>query len=209
MDQKQINDAYNRAAGKYAEQYYNELDYKPLDRQLLDRFCSLTGEKGTVCDMGCGPGEVADYLHKKGLKVEGIDISEEMINEAGKLNKKIDFKVDNMLCLNINDNYYTGICSFYAIVNFRYNDIKNIINEYYRVLKDKGILLLAFHSGRGELLAEDFFETGKPLLFYFLNEDKIINILKDTGFNITDALVRYPYKEEYPSKRTYIFAEKK
>jgi hypothetical protein len=40
--------------------------------------------------------------------------------------------------------------------------------------------------------------------------EKILELLADTGFEIIDAVERYPYKDvEYQSKRGYILTEKK
>jgi ubiquinone/menaquinone biosynthesis C-methylase UbiE len=131
-----------------------------------------------------------------------------MIGRAEKLNPKIDFRVDNMFNLNISDNFFAGICSFYAIVNFRYDDIKKIFKEYYRVLIEDGLLLISFHVEEKEVHVENFFESGKPLDFYFFDENIVMDILKKTGYKIKEALVRFPYEKEYPSKRAYIFAKK-
>jgi 2-polyprenyl-3-methyl-5-hydroxy-6-metoxy-1,4-benzoquinol methylase len=46
---------------------------------------------GTVCDIGCGPGRVARYLHDIGANVFGVDISPRMLDEARRLNPGIRF----------------------------------------------------------------------------------------------------------------------
>ncbi len=209
MKQNEITEAYDYSAKTYVEKCFKELDYKPLDRQLLDRFAQLTKNKGIVCDIGCGPGEVANYLYSKGCKVIGIDISNNMIHEAKRMNKKIEFIIDDMFNLKLKNNCFAGICSFYAIVNFKYDDIKRIIKEYYRVLNKNGLLHIAFHVEEKEIHVDDYFGSGKPLDFYYFNENIILEMLKEAGFKIIEALVRFPYEQEYPSKRAYIFGEKK
>jgi trans-aconitate methyltransferase len=51
---------YDRIAEDYARHIYGELAHKPLDRELLRRFAARM--RGQVCDMGCGPGQVARFL---------------------------------------------------------------------------------------------------------------------------------------------------
>ena len=63
------SDSYDRVAAEYAERYVDELRHKPLDRALLDWFVGETQGAGTVADVGCGPGQVARYLHERGLPV--------------------------------------------------------------------------------------------------------------------------------------------
>jgi 2-polyprenyl-3-methyl-5-hydroxy-6-metoxy-1,4-benzoquinol methylase len=67
--------SYNRLADEYVRRIYGELEHKPLDRQLLDRFAVRVKGTGSVCDLGCGPGHVARYLHEHGAHVYGIDLS--------------------------------------------------------------------------------------------------------------------------------------
>ena len=199
MKQNEITEAYNCSAKTYAEKCFNELEYKPLDRQLLDRFAQLTQKKGIVCDIGCGPGEVATYLTAKGCKVVGIDISEYMINEAKRLNTEIEYLVDDMFNLKTAEEHFAGICSFYSIVNFQNDDIKRILKEYHRVLINNGLLLIAFHIEEKEIHVDDFWGSGKPLDFYYFSENVILEMLKEAGFKIIEALVRFPYEQEYPS----------
>jgi len=207
--QRMVKEAYDASAGTYAEKNFHELDYKPLDRQLLDRFSAMVSPGGLVCDIGCGPGEIADYLHKKNLNVVGIDISDTMIQEAQRLNPDIGFHTGDMFSLEVPDNHFSGLCSFYAIVNFQYEDIRKIFHEYHRVLKKVGIVLVSFHTGEQSISVDDFYESGKPLVFYYFDEQKILELLRGPGFEILEALVRIPYREEYPSKRAYVLCVKK
>ena len=55
--------AYDRVAGKYAERLFHELDYKLFDRHLLAMLAEMVKGHGLVCDIGCGPGQIARYLH--------------------------------------------------------------------------------------------------------------------------------------------------
>ena len=55
MDQRQLSDlqaSYDRVAEEYARRIFDELQYKPIDRQLLDRLAASIPEGGIICDMG-------------------------------------------------------------------------------------------------------------------------------------------------------------
>ena len=89
---KSIRESYDRLAEEYARRIANELEHKPLERELLDRFARTTTGRGEICDLGCGPGHVARYLHDAGASVFGLDLSPGMIEQARKLSlREIQF----------------------------------------------------------------------------------------------------------------------
>ena len=55
--------SYDAIAEQYAEQYFEELDGKPFDRDVLDRFAATVKHRGRVCDLGCGPAQIARYSY--------------------------------------------------------------------------------------------------------------------------------------------------
>jgi len=57
-----LQSSYDRVAENYAEQFRDELDKKPFDRKMLDWLAEKVGGLGVICDMGCGPGQIARYL---------------------------------------------------------------------------------------------------------------------------------------------------
>jgi 2-polyprenyl-3-methyl-5-hydroxy-6-metoxy-1,4-benzoquinol methylase len=79
---KSVCESYDRVADEYARRIFGELEHKPFDRELLNRFAAQVGDKGEVCDMGCGPGHIARYLHQAGARVVGLDLSPRMIENA-------------------------------------------------------------------------------------------------------------------------------
>jgi len=112
-----IRESYDRLADEYARRIFNELQHKPLDRQLLNRFAAEIAGRGEICDMGCGPGHVARYLRDVGATVFGLDIAPRMVEQARHLNPDISFREGNMMALDIPDRTLAGIAAFYAIVN--------------------------------------------------------------------------------------------
>ncbi len=66
-----IQNSYDSVAREYADEIYAELADKPFDRELLDRFAKRVGS-GRVCDLGCGPGQIARYLWERGVNLFGL-----------------------------------------------------------------------------------------------------------------------------------------
>ncbi len=84
--------SYDLVADEYVRRIFDELRHKPLDRELLDRFAARVRDVGPVCDIGCGPGHVAGYLHERGVQVCGVDLSPAMVERASRLTPNIEFQ---------------------------------------------------------------------------------------------------------------------
>jgi len=82
-----IRESYDRLADEYARRMFKELQHKPLDRLLLDRFAANVAGRGEVCDMGCGPGRVARYLCEAGTTVFGLGLSPRILEQARQLKR--------------------------------------------------------------------------------------------------------------------------
>ncbi len=91
--------SYDQVAVEYAEKFKDEMDDKPFDRDCLDRLAREVGNLGSICDLGCGPGQIARYLHRQGIETLGVDLSPRMVAEAQRLNPDIHFHQGDMLSL--------------------------------------------------------------------------------------------------------------
>ena len=206
---RSIRESYDRVAEEYTRRIADELQHKPLDRELLDRFAKQTRGRGDVCDMGCGPGHVARYLRDAGVSVFGLDLSPGMLEQARKLNPDILFREENMLSLDIPDGTLAGVTAFYAIVNIPRQSLPLVFREIWRVLQSRGLLLLAFHTGNEVLHEEELWGQKISMDFLLFQPSEIRLDLEKAGFNIEEIVEREPYPDvEYPSRRAYIFARK-
>jgi len=205
-----IRGSYDRIADEYALRIFNELQHKPLDRDLLNRFAAQLAGRGQVCDMGCGPGHVARYLHDAGTTVFGLDLSANMLEQARRLNPDISFRQGNMMALDLADRTLAGIAAFYAIVNIPKKSLPLVFREMDRVLQPGGLLLLAFHTGDEVLQEKELW--GRPIsMDFFLFQPSVIRqFIEVAGLGIEEIIERWPYvpEVEYQSRRGYVFARK-
>jgi len=204
-----VRESYDRLAEEYARRIFDELQHKPLDRALLDRFAAEVRGRGEVCDMGCGPGHVARYLWDAGATVFGLDLSPGMLVQARKLNPGILFREGNMMALDLHDETLAGIAAFYAIVNIPKESLPSVLREMERVLQPGGLLLLGFHYG-DEILHENEL-WGQPISmdFFLFQPPEIRRYLEMAGLVIEEIIERDPCPEvEYQSRRAYILARK-
>lgn len=204
-----IKDCYNKVAAPYAVKFFNELNYKQFDRIILAAFAKQNTHKGTVLDLGCGPGQTTNYLHEQGCtNIVGIDISQEMIKIANRHLPHLNFRVDNFFSLHYQNNSIGSIIAFYAIVNLTYDELSIVLKEISRVLKQGGEFLFSFHVGDAVIHYDNFFDTTVDIDFRLFDVAKVKELLADAGFRILDLIVRAPYNMEYQTERAYIWVAK-
>ena len=199
-------DGYDRIARAYAHQLFDELAAKPRDRELLARLA--TQVQGEICDLGCGPEQIARFLHDAGATTFGLDLSPQMVAEARARSPGLRFDEGDMLALPLASHSIAGIAAFYAIVNLPPEVLPQAFAEMHRVLAPGGTLLVAFHVGRDVVPVDTMFEQATALTFYFFEVAAIRALLEGAGFTIDEVIERGPYAPdvEHQSRRAYIFA---
>lgn len=95
--------------------------------------------KGKILEIGCSSGEFLDFLKKKGWSVKGLEVSEKATKRAKKLgldvivhdvNKKLPLKKNSF------DVIFAG-----EVIEHLFDDT-DFLNECYRVLKERGTLIV-------------------------------------------------------------------
>jgi SAM-dependent methyltransferase len=205
-----IRGSYDELADEYARRIFHELEHKPLDRELLKRFAVQVSGRGEVCDMGCGPGHVARFLHDEGTTVFGLDLSPRMLEQARRLNPDIAFREGDMMAQNLADGTLAGITAFYAIVNIPAASLPLVFQEMHRVLRPGGLLLLGFHTGDEALHEDELWGRSISMDFFLFPPSLIEQQMEAAGFAVEEVIEREPYSPEveYQSRRAYIFARK-
>lgn len=206
---RELQASYDRVADEYERRLYDELRHKPFDRRCLDRFAERVRLIGPACDVGCGPGHVARYLHERGLAVCGVDLSPAMVERARRLSPAIEFRQGDMLALDVADESWGGIVAFYSVIHVARADVPRALAEMRRVLRPAGILLLAFHIGDEDVHLDEWWGRPVCLDFAFFRADEMRASLEDVGFAVEEVAVREPYPDvEHPTRRAYVWAVK-
>jgi ubiquinone/menaquinone biosynthesis C-methylase UbiE len=204
-----VEQSYDRVAERYAEAFFDELRHKPLDRALLGAFAELVGPDAAVADIGCGPGQVALDLQARGLRVIGIDVSQQMVAVALRRTPGIDFRVGSMLSLELPDASLAGITAFYAIVHLEPYQLVGVFKQFFRVLRPGGVVLLSFHVGRERVKRDELLGEHVDLEFVFFDRKVVETALENAGFVIEARIERAPYVAvEHPSTRGYLLARR-
>jgi SAM-dependent methyltransferase len=209
MDFDKLKAGYDQVAEEYVARIFHELEHKPLDRELLDRLAADTHARGPICDMGCGPGHVARYLHQHGTQVLGVDLSPRMVELARQMTPGVEFRLGNMLALDVDDAAWGGIAAFYSIVHIPRDSVIDALRELRRALKPGGLLLLAFHLGQEIRHLDEWWGKQVSVDFLFFERAEMESYLQAAGFAIEESIERAPYEGvEVATRRAYIFARK-
>ena len=203
-----VSRTYDHVADEYVRRIYHELDDKPFDRELLDRFAERVRNAGAVWDVGCGPGHVTRYLHERGVEATGIDLSPKMVERARELNPGIAFRTGDMRKLEAPDRSLAGVIAFYSLIHIEPDGIPAVLRELHRTLMPGAPLLIAFHLGDEPLHRDEWWGHSVSIDFYVFDPEWMKQALVESGFRIAEAVVREPYPEvEHQSRRGYITAE--
>lgn len=141
----------------------------------------------TVLDLGCGTGRNALFLGQQGFTVVGVDISKTALQVAHRKIKKAKLYHAILMQGDIADlpfpsQNFEAIISINVIHHAKINNIKKIVNEIYRVLRDDGIGLVTVGSdldykfGKGRRLEKKTYELGEGIhgetgiIHHFFNE---------------------------------------
>src|SRR3989344_3552705 len=105
-----------------------------------------------ILDLGCGTGRHSIFLAQKGFMVYASDISKTGIaitkKKAKSLNLNMKFKVFDMKKIPYPTNYFDGVICIFTLGHGLLKDNKRTIDEIYRVLKPKGMIITEFMSIR-------------------------------------------------------------
>jgi SAM-dependent methyltransferase len=202
---------YNQVAEDYAIERWDELSRKRIDQLLLKEFASVNKDKGPCADFGCGPGQTTKFLYDNGLEnIVGIDLSPAMVKVAQRLSPHIKFETGDLLNIAFPSAYLGSALAFYAIVHFNHDQIRTCFTEINRVLKTGGDFLFSYHAGDEVVHFDKAHDKEIDIDLFFFKTEDIVQLLKETGFKVIDAIERRPNEEmEYPTRRAYVWAEKR
>lgn len=122
-----------------------------------------------------------------------------MIEQAQAKYPDTDFFVSDLRELPFENQYFSGIISWYSLIHFSDSDLYQTLTEFKRVLAPGGKILLAFQVGEGKRFIEDAYGSGLTMDAYLREPSAMADLLEDLGFTITQTFKRDPRSgEPYP-----------
>jgi len=140
---------------KFAQYYdtiYADKDYKKecdFIETIIQAY-HVSSSPRKILDIGCGSGEHAVILARKGYQMTGIDFSEAMISKAKEKSSELDinFQLMNMTNFSLTGKFDVCTCLFCGICYLsRNDDLKNSLKCINKSLRPGGLFIFDFWNG--------------------------------------------------------------
>ena len=177
---KIVKDDYNAIADTYAK-CYSEIDYC---KTYIDEFiATLSGKK--VLDIGCGAGQITDYLTQKGNDAIGIDFSEELLKIAKQNFPSSKFILAD-ICEYEQKERVNGIITKDVLFHLSDENLVSVLQKFRRMIKPNGNLCIIMDMPKqaGEQIFVEELDDKYQIYYNYLTPEKLSDLLEKTGFNI-------------------------
>jgi ubiquinone/menaquinone biosynthesis C-methylase UbiE len=204
-----VGAAYDTVADEYVVAFADDLTRLPVDRSVLDATVARLGGAGPVLDLGCGPGQVGQYLADRDLPVVGLDLAPRMLVVAAGRAGRAGFVCGDMQRLPCRDHSFAAVVAFYSVQHVRRAALQPLLREIHRVLAPNGLVVIAAHLGQGEVYVDELLgHTLAPFGGTFFSRQELGEALVAASFTEEASEERSPLPHEHPSERVYLTARR-
>jgi ubiquinone/menaquinone biosynthesis C-methylase UbiE len=179
---KFVEDTYRKIANAYTREFFDDVSDLPIIDNLLGRLSVAS----SVLDIGCGPGQFTQYLIDHGHKVTGIDTSDEMLAIALDKVPHGTFAKMDMRKLGYPESTFDACLVAYSLIHIPSSELANTLREIMRVIKVGGLALFIVQEGDADQILDEPLAEGEKIFVNFFSEDRLNEILVNTGFNIVE-----------------------
>lgn len=145
---EQYNNNYKKRVDKWSstdENYCDLIVNKLINRRSIVK---LLHKGDQILDVGCAKGFFTNSFRKSGFTSIGIDYSDIAIDIAKKKFKDCDFKIMDAFNPEFNNELFGLVFmrGFSGTNTHNLEFVKTFIDKYYKIIKDEGLLIVAFSS---------------------------------------------------------------
>ncbi len=185
MMNEDLKSTYNRIAGDWFKDHEDDTWWV----NSTNKFVSFLKPGNLVLDVGCGAGLKSKYLITKGLKVVGIDLSEDIIEIAKKEVPGARFKVADITEPLEFDKKFDGIFAQAVLLHIPKKDIKKVLANLLSPLKSEGYLYIAVKSLKGgqpeeQVIKESDYGYEYERFFSFYTPEELKNFMEESKVSI-------------------------
>lgn len=189
-----LKETYNRIA----EDWHRDHLHDDWWIQDIDTFIKNLPPGARVLDVGCGSGVKAKYLMGHGLKVTGIDISENLLEIARREAPEGEYRLFSMTDLDTMPETFDGVFAQASLLHIPKKDAGDVVKKMANRLVPGGLLYIAVKEPREgnpeeEVVTENDYGYEYERFFSYFTMAELERYLTDAGLHVISKL-RNPNK---------------
>ena len=182
---KLVKNDYNAIAQTYSDTYCNINPYL----SYIDVFVSrLEGKK--VFEVGCGDGQLLNYISEKGLDVLGLDFSKNLLVIAKKNYPNLKF-INKDICNYKTKEKFDGIISKDVLFHIPDKDLIDVLVKIKNMLAINGkfCVIMDIPKEEGEQVFVEELDERYKIYYNYMAPEKVEKLLIDCGFIIDKKII--------------------
>jgi ubiquinone/menaquinone biosynthesis C-methylase UbiE len=177
MDERRaVQEAYDGMADVYAD-----LAGTGSVPQPVERFRAGLADDADLLDAGCGAGR--ETLGSVGERGVGLDFSREQLRRA-RTNVSAALVQGDMTALPFADDSFDAVCAFYSLIHVPLDDHPTVIEEFARVLRPGGTLLVTEGGVEWTGSNPDWLDSGTEMRWSMAGPEATREQLPEAGFEV-------------------------
>ena len=185
---------------KHYDKMHHFVNYQGQVDFIINQFekHNQSGQK-RVLDVACGTGIHANLLVKKGFSVIGVDKSKDMLKQAEKKDRSIEYILGDMKSFGLDEKFDLVVCMYNSILyNLNKEQLKQTLLNFKSHMEEGGILIFdAIDKSAGiekkKFLYELKEDDSHIISVYLTRYNKKDNILIFDNYFIINGKLVYDY----------------
>jgi ubiquinone/menaquinone biosynthesis C-methylase UbiE len=183
VEKNVVRQGYDELGDAYAAQRSG--DGQGMD--VLSAFLEAVLESARILDAGCGPGRpVLSHLTDEASAV-GLDFSGEQLRLAAEHAPDASLARGDMTALPFDEGAFDAAVAFWSLIHVPLADHETVIEEFARVLRPGGRLLVCEGTERWVGENPDWLDSGVGMEWEIAGAEATCEQLRNAGFEIIDS----------------------
>ncbi|SDR17774.1 class I SAM-dependent methyltransferase [Natronobacterium texcoconense] len=181
-------DGVRRGYDELAPAYADRREEDDRGTELLESVLASLPESPRVLDAGCGGGQpVLERLDAGRATPIGLDFSREQLRLATDAVPEAALAQGDMTSLPFADDSFDGVVAYWSLIHVPLEDHRTVIDEFARVVRPGGRVLLC--EGTDEWCGEnpDWLETGVRMEWNIAGAERTRSQLQAAGFDVVES----------------------